>query len=100
MDICVNKKCINYVEDETLGNNCLTETDIKICPNHLIAKEDNKSGPFSAGLESIADAVPTNWCDPLLTGKNAAIGNPPYDCQDIERLLRGIKERIQKRMAD
>lgn len=38
MDECINKKCINYDEDG--DNNCLTEMDIKICPNHLTAKKD------------------------------------------------------------
>ena len=42
------------------------------------------------------DAVPSNWCDPLLTGKNAVIGQPPYDCQDIERLLNAVRERLMQ----
>lgn len=38
--------------------------------------------------------VPTNWLDPLLTGPNAVISGPPFDCQDIERLLKAVKERV------
>mgnify|MGYP001613002486 CR=1 FL=1 len=41
----------------------------------------------------ILAAIPTNWCDPLLTGPKAVIGKPPYDCRDIERLLNGIRAR-------
>ena len=40
MEECINKKCMYYDKDEILGNNCLNEADIKICPNHLIAKTD------------------------------------------------------------
>lgn len=39
-------------------------------------------------------AVPTSWLDPLLTGRDAAIGKPPYDGLDIERLLRAVSDRI------
>ena len=37
MDVekCINKNCINYDKDD--HNNCMTELDIKICPNHLAA---------------------------------------------------------------
>ena len=45
-------------------------------------------------MQRLIDAIPTNWLDPLLTGKNAVIGNPPYDCKDIERLLSAIRVRI------
>lgn len=45
--------------------------------------------------ERLADAIPSSWLDPLLTGKNKVIGEPPYDCPDIEHLLNGIRERIK-----
>jgi hypothetical protein len=38
--------------------------------------------------------IPTTWLDPLLTGPAAVIGNPPYDCRDIERLFRAIRKRM------
>lgn len=48
--------------------------------------------PF--GLEKrILDAIPTNWCDPLLTGPKAI--NFPAHCPDIERLLNGVRERVR-----
>ncbi len=40
-------------------------------------------------------AIPTSWLDPLLTGKEAVIGQPPYNCQDIEQLLWAIKKRME-----
>lgn len=49
---------------------------------------------IAAGLPTI----PTNWLDPLLTGPDAVIGNPPYNCRDIERLLRAI--HLRARMWD
>lgn len=48
------------------------------------------------GLERAAAAIPTNWCDPLLTGPTTVLGKPPYDCGDIENLLRAVKKRIQE----
>ena len=45
-------------------------------------------------------AIPTNWTDPLLTGPEAVIGNPPYDCRDIERLLNAIRARTEWKSAD
>ena len=44
----------------------------------------------------LVDMVPTNWLDPLLTGPKAVIGNPPYSCRDIERLLNAVKERLRR----
>jgi hypothetical protein len=49
--------------------------------------------------EALADAVPTNWTDPLLTGPDG-IGKPPYSCQHIERLLYGVKARIVAALAE
>jgi hypothetical protein len=43
----------------------------------------------------IADLIPANWTDPLLTGPTAIIGQPPYDCRDIEQLLIAIRLRIE-----
>ena len=46
----------------------------------------------------LLDAVPQNWCDPLLTGSKG-IGGPPYNCQDIEQLMNGIRAELTKRIA-
>lgn len=46
-------------------------------------------------IELCAGLVPTTWLDPLLTGPSAVIGKPPYNCQDIERLLGAVAERIR-----
>jgi len=50
--------------------------------------------------EEILKLFPTNWLDPLLTGKDKVLGEPPYGCPDIEALLNAIKERIVKWMQD
>ena len=46
-------------------------------------------------LEAAA-LIPTNWCDPLLTGDKAVLKGYDYNGTDIERLLRAIKERIEQ----
>lgn len=51
------------------------------------------------GISRADKCVPTNWCDPLLTGKDS-IGQPPYDCRHIEKLLRGVQDRIRALRTD
>ena len=43
----------------------------------------------------IANLIPTSWLDPLLTGPEAIMGRPPYHYKDIERLLQGVKKRVE-----
>lgn len=45
--------------------------------------------------KAVLDAVPANWLDPLLTGKDSAVKYLPADGHQIEALLRGIRIRIQ-----
>lgn len=40
------------------------------------------------------EAVPSTWLDPILTGRNAVVGKPPYGCPEIEDLFRAISARI------
>jgi len=49
--------------------------------------------------KGLLDAIPLNWCDPLLSGPDAVIGTYPYGERDIENLLNGIRERIKERFA-
>ena len=44
--------------------------------------------------EMIRKEIPQNWLDPLLTGKEAVIGDYPYHGTDIERLLSAIQSRM------
>jgi hypothetical protein len=46
----------------------------------------------------LSDLVPTNWCDPILTGPDAVLkGNGgTWGCPDIERVLLAVKERIRR----
>jgi len=46
-------------------------------------------------LSDLLASIPTTWLDPLLTGKKAVVGKPPYNCQDIEQLLQAIKQRME-----
>lgn len=47
----------------------------------------------AAERERCAKLVPTNWCDPLLTGDGAA--KLPLDGPAVEALLRGVRDRIR-----
>lgn len=44
----------------------------------------------------LINSVPTTWLDPLLTGKDKVVGNPPFECPDIERLLKAIRQRMEE----
>ena len=48
----------------------------------------------SAERKRLAALVPTNWCDPLLTGPEAV--KLPLEGRGVEKLLRGIQDRIRK----
>lgn len=47
----------------------------------------------AAIIEECAKLVPTSWLDPLLTGPRKVIIDSP--CPEIERLLRGVQDRIR-----
>jgi hypothetical protein len=44
-------------------------------------------------------ALPYTWLDPLLSGKNAVLGKPPYKPDAIERLLLAVKARVEKALT-
>jgi hypothetical protein len=46
--------------------------------------------------QEILKVIPTSWCDPMLTGKDAVICQPPYSCADIERVMWTIKKRLEE----
>lgn len=56
----------------------------------------------NSGYAAALECIPKNWLDPLLTGAGAALcGNGgTWGCPDIERLLNGIRERIQRLNAE
>lgn len=56
-------------------------------------QERNAAARFNAAVEQCAKAVPTNWCDALLTGPDVPKG--PLDNRGVEQLLRGIQDRIR-----
>ena len=48
--------------------------------------------------EDLLSCIPTNWCDPLLTGDSKVLhGN--FDCRDIERLLQAIRKRMEDKLG-
>jgi len=45
-------------------------------------------------LERVIDSLPTNWCDPLLSGPNKALPDGySYTPIDVEKLLIAIRDR-------
>ena len=44
----------------------------------------------------LADLVPINWLDPLLTGPDKALTGTAgkWECSDIENLLKAVRQRI------
>jgi len=48
----------------------------------------------------IIKAIPTTWLDPILTGPDKVVGDPPYTCQDVENILRALRDRITDLLAE
>lgn len=48
-------------------------------------------------LAEVIALIPTSWLDPLLSGPDAALSGKggTWGCPDIERLLNGIRKRIE-----
>lgn len=45
----------------------------------------------------LINCIPTNWCDPLLTGDSKVLPDGyNYTPQDIENLLIAIRKRMEK----
>ena len=62
-----------------------------------VLEEDfqNRNRALNSSATSYADLVPSNWCDPLLTGPSKVLPEGyTYGPKDIERLLLAIKQRI------
>jgi hypothetical protein len=62
--------------------------------------ETAENAVATARADAIRDAVecvPVNWLDTLLTGPDAVLpkGVHGYNCTDIERLLNGIRQRLE-----
>lgn len=52
--------------------------------------------PSAASAGSLADLVPTNWLDPLLTGPDKVLpAGSVFGPTDIENLLRAVRQRIK-----
>lgn len=46
-------------------------------------------------LKFIPSLIPTNWCDPLLTGGASVVSGIPVSGPEVEELLRKIKDRVK-----
>lgn len=58
-------------------------------------KSKTRQARVSGTLDPVLACIPTNWLDPMLTGPQRVIGDPPYDCRDIERVLLAVRYRIE-----
>ncbi|MCK5606827.1 hypothetical protein KAR91_33300 [Candidatus Pacearchaeota archaeon] len=73
MEECINKKCVYYEKNKANPNGCLTEIDIKICPNNLIAKEAPLSVPFNGVLWRAIDTAPKDMTEILGWREDAGV---------------------------
>ena len=50
----------------------------------------------------LLNAIPANWCDPLLTGDGKALTGKvgEWGCEDIENLINGIRSRLEKKILE
>lgn len=53
---------------------------------------------WNLAIKAAAASIPDNWCDSLLTGPKGITG--AVDCPAVEKLLRGIKARIEGHLQD
>lgn len=58
------------------------------------SKPERKMTP--AQRKRVLDAIPSNWCDSLLTGPQNVLGDAPVSCPQIERLLRAVRTRVEQ----
>lgn len=54
----------------------------------------------SAWIDDVLTCIPTNWCDPLLTGPTATLKGKggTWGCPDIERLLNAVREQLRTKL--
>src|SRR5262249_44069 len=57
-------------------------------------KKARRSTMRTGAIDQAAACIPTNWCDPMPTGKDG-IGAHPYDCRQIAKLLLAIQNKIR-----
>ncbi len=50
--------------------------------------------------EELIKCVPSSWLDPLLTGPDAVVGPPPWNCLQVESLLNGIRKRMRAALTE
>lgn len=62
------------------------------CPRCTAAKEIER---LRAALENTHNVIPTNWCDPHLTGPKKKI-SIPATCPDVERLLHAFRDDLKQ----
>lgn len=78
-------KYYNDKHDGKWDSSCTCEGNLPDSPSWKSVRDELPS-----------DLIPTTWLDPLLSGKDRIIGEPLFDCSDIEQLLKAIKIRIQE----
>jgi hypothetical protein len=62
--------------------------------NKEIAELKATNAALIERLAKCADAVPTSWLDDILTGPNAVIGEQPWGCPEVERILSAVRKRL------
>ena len=79
-----------YTMHDDIKANVAQRRELIGCIDRALADERRRT------LEEAAEAVPTSWLDPLLTGEDGIGKNGAFfSCLDVEKVLRGVKKRIR-----
>lgn len=75
--------CVDHAQKHLPHAHAISLQEVAPRPGGFILREDALA------------AIPTNWLDSLLTGPDAALrAGYSYNGDDIERLLRAVRDRI------
>jgi hypothetical protein len=64
-----------------------------------ICELERENAELKKLCKRIINEIPCSWLDSLLSGPENVLGNMPYGCQQIERLLNAIRKRASALVA-
>lgn len=69
------------------------------CPDVPVCLSCHNSAVVEAAQkmkDAMIAGIPDSWLDSLLTGPDEVMGEHPWGCPTVERLVQAIKERLEK----
>ena len=65
-----------------------------------MSKPEKNADTSGVVLTDLLDCVPSNWCDPLLTGPRAVWpADAPYSNNDLVGVLNAVRDRLESRVV-